>query len=456
MKFYRSSNASRAVIEHQNCVREVASILEALDPSHSSCKYRLSIAGVLLRHFRWDTQKLLDSFTKNPEETCRRAGVTLMPHFNHPDESFEHEVTCTICFDKYKWCYGLFMSCGHWFCFSCWRSFLEIQIQSGPVSVYASCPAVKCKEVVHEDVWNEVLIEYFNDEEAKSIFNRYSTFLVRSFIDLNPSIKWCPSPHCNRAVQYIGRDSEVLCNCGFKICFVCGLSAHSPASCQEVKQWDMECDGDGRDLRFILKISKQCPNCKIAIQRISGCNHIVCGICKHQFCWSCLGDWNQHGDATGGFYECNVFETRLVVEQDKEEPSSLGDRLSHFYDRYENHEQCRLFAVEKKKQIEVLLEDDLKELRARRLRIIRDALAQLNECRRILKFSYVSLYFMEEGSRKKLFEHLQEMLEKNTDYLQELCEDIDTVNCDRVRTYTRLNQKLSIKLLEDVKAKEQG
>lgn len=27
--------------------------------------------------------------------------------------------------------------------------------------------------------------------------------------------------------------------------------------------------------------------------------------CKFEFCWLCQGDWKEHGERTGGFYNCN-------------------------------------------------------------------------------------------------------------------------------------------------------
>lgn len=30
--------------------------------------------------------------------------------------------------------------------------------------------------------------------------------------------------------------------------------------------------------------------------------------CGYEFCWLCLGDWKEHGSATGGYYACNKYE----------------------------------------------------------------------------------------------------------------------------------------------------
>jgi ariadne-1 len=33
--------------------------------------------------------------------------------------------------------------------------------------------------------------------------------------------------------------------------------------------------------------------------------HMTCSQCRHEFCWLCLGTWSEHGERTGGFYNCN-------------------------------------------------------------------------------------------------------------------------------------------------------
>jgi hypothetical protein len=40
-----------------------------------------------------------------------------------------------------------------------------------------------------------------------------------------------------------------------------------------------------------LFLEEPCPKCGVLIQKNGGCNHMVCGKCKHEFCWLCLGSF---------------------------------------------------------------------------------------------------------------------------------------------------------------------
>jgi hypothetical protein len=40
-----------------------------------------------------------------------------------------------------------------------------------------------------------------------------------------------------------------------------------------------------------LTITKQCPACQSNIQNNLPSDHIICGICKYQFCWQCMADY---------------------------------------------------------------------------------------------------------------------------------------------------------------------
>ncbi len=51
--------------------------------------------------------------------------------------------------------------------------------------------------------------------------------------------------------------------------------------------------------RFLRANCKECPRCEAIGQKVSGCDHIRCPRCKHEYCWICLVNYKeirQHGN----------------------------------------------------------------------------------------------------------------------------------------------------------------
>jgi len=82
-----------------------------------------------------------------------------------------------------------------------------------------------------------------------------------------------------------------------EICAKCNI-------CTKYEGLPALCDNDYHDTHHTcvscikttkdLSQYKQCPNCTIYLEKISGCNHIKCGYCKYDFCFVCLVGWNQN------------------------------------------------------------------------------------------------------------------------------------------------------------------
>ena len=79
-----------------------------------------------------------------------------------------------------------------------------------------------------------------------------------------------------------------------------------------------------------------------------------CLHCKHDFCWTCLGPWKEHGQATGGYYKCNKFEEMEKDTDFKKAQKKVDDakhelqRYMFYYERYANHHKAEKHARELK------------------------------------------------------------------------------------------------------------
>lgn len=144
-----------------------------------------------------------------------------------------------------------------------------------------------------------------------------------------------------------------------------------------------------------------------------------------------MGDWNEHGTNTGGYYKCNKFDAANGNAPEDQSDAARAkrelDRYLHYYKRYHAHSEAQKFAAKQLKETEarmILLQESSDDARWSDVEFLKAANEQLVECRRVLKYTYAYAYYMNPSSfmQKERFEHHQEMLERFTENLSELSE----------------------------------
>lgn len=179
-----------------------------------------------------------------------------------------------------------------------------------------TCMMNNCPLVLPHSVWMAVL--------GKKELKRYVMFHVKSYVEENAHAKWCPKPGCETAIKIrnLAR-KEVNCECGFVFCLKCYEWSHQPVTCDQSKNWlAKECD-ESETLKWIQLNTKSCPGCKNGIEKNQGCNHMTCQNCRHEFCWMCMENWSTHGDRTGGYFSCNIYEK---VKDNKDEMDKIREK----------------------------------------------------------------------------------------------------------------------------------
>jgi len=169
---------------------------------------------------------------------------------------------------------------------------------------------------------------------------------------------------------------------------------------------------------------------------------MTCRQCKYEWCWVCMRTWKGHDD----FYTCNRYEREMLaaqkgkkqkrskrktLEDEKEKKRNALERYLHYYERFVNHDNSRKLETELRTKAKIKMQEfhDVDATWAE-VQFIEKAVDVLQECRCVLKYTYVfAYYFLEEGRQypgaaKELFEFLQEDLEITTEKLSEIIEEI--------------------------------
>ncbi|CAD8150107.1 unnamed protein product [Paramecium octaurelia] len=156
---------------------------------------------------------------------------------------------CQICFiDKLLIRPG---DCSHEFCKECIITYLKEAINTGSV-FKITCPSCSME-------YNALIIKQF----CEDLYPKYLELKQKAIITCS-----------------VCKENLKTHNCGSNVCKKCG----------EIH--DGEC-------------SQRCPNCLIPIEKISGCNHMVCK-CKYEFCWICKGKFNRYHYRLWNLFGCPI------------------------------------------------------------------------------------------------------------------------------------------------------
>jgi len=287
-------------------------------------------------------------------------------------------------------------------------------------------------------------------------------------------MKYCPSPDCVYIIkcERKNRAEPVICNCGFKFCFLCsdyGIGDHVPATCRLVEKWRKKASDESENVQWIIANTKKCPQCRKPIEKNGGCMHMTCqkyaGGCGFEFCWLCRGDWKEHGSSTGGYYSCNKYDQSKAKDEDFESEKAKTELETYmfYYHRYQSHSNAFKIADQQRKGAQQKEDDILKKfnVRTQDTQFLLAATEQLLQNRSVLSSSYIFGFYLDKTktSEKNLFEFLQEDLEKHTDFLSSLYEkNIDTLQDyeafikwkENVANYTRVTQGFLEKFVDGV------
>lgn len=429
------------VKEQTRMIKEVAELLVVTD----------TVAGNLLRHFKWREERLLAAYFENPKAVLREIGQTVPKrsksktsrkhtHTHHTSNGgsssaastagltakLEGSVECLICADDLDASECTALTCDHAFCNSCWADYLTMKITEGAVEKL-TCPGLNCKNIVPDQVVATLV--------TGAVYDKYVRFITKSFVESNAKCTWCPAPNCGNAItaEMLQEGTTVQCSCGYAFCFSCHNEAHAPATCEHVRIWAQKCRDDSETTHWLGANTKECPKCKVAVEKNGGCMHMTCRHCTHEWCWLCSRPWKGHND----YYSCNRYEkaqkkdakdakkkNKLAkLEEERELQRQQLTRYLHYYERYLSHDA----ASKMDKQIKDKAYQKMAELEGHATRtevsFIERASEMLIKCHATLKWSYVYAYQLpEDGSQKHLFNYLQQELEKTTEKLAELLE----------------------------------
>lgn len=196
-------------------------------------------------------------------------------------------VTCKLCLceqslDKMT----TLRECRCLFCTACLKQYLQLAIREGCGSPIA-CPDTVC---LNHGTLQEAEIASLVPVDQ---FQLYQRLKFEREVHLDPHRTWCPVADCQTVCPVAsgdpGQPVQVECpSCHLKFCSCCKDAWHAEVSCRDSQPIVLPTEHRalfGTDAEAPIK---QCPVCRVYIERNEGCAQMMCKNCKHTFCWYCL------------------------------------------------------------------------------------------------------------------------------------------------------------------------
>ncbi|KOS17684.1 putative RING finger protein [Escovopsis weberi] len=378
-------------------------------------------AAIMLRHFRWNKERLLEDYMDRPEKVLEAAGLN-EASIGSPTLHSMSGFACDICCEDGDDLQTFAMKCGHRYCVDCYRQYLTQKIRDEGESARIQCPSTNCTRVLDSKSLDVLVTDELKD--------RYRALLNRTYVEDKDTYKWCPAPDCLNAIECTVKKREldgvvptVECSCGYRFCFGCPNPDHQPAPCELVKRWLKKCADDSETANWISAHTKECPKCSSTIEKNGGCNHMTCRKCKYEFCWMCMGLWSEHGTS---WYNCNRYEEKSGAEaRDAQTRSRTSlERYLHYYNRYANHEQSAKLDKDiaqktEKKMVELQTTSGMSWIE---VQYLKSASRVLQLCRQTLKWTYAFAFYLAREPLTLIFEENQKDLEMAVENLSEMFE----------------------------------
>ncbi|TNN64689.1 E3 ubiquitin-protein ligase ARIH2 [Liparis tanakae] len=355
-------------------------------------------------------QQSADSF--DPEEylfTCltyKESQRVLIEEVNTVAAALKapQSLQCGVCLQIVRRDSLLALPCQHSFCKGCWEQHCTVLVKDG-LGVGISCMAQDCSLQMPEDF----VLPLLPGEELKDKYRRY---LFRDYVESHFQLQLCPGADCPIVIKVEEpRARRVQCiRCREVFCFKCRQLYHAPTDCATIRRWLTKCADDSETANYISAHTKD-----------------QCSKCKHDFCWMCLGDWKTHGSE---YYECSRYKENpdIVNQSQQAQAREALKKYLFYFERWENHNKSLQLEVQTYQRIQEKIQERVMNNLGTWIdwQYLHNASRLLAKCRYTLQYTYPYAYYMESGSRKKLFEYQQAQLEAEIENLSWKVERADS------------------------------
>lgn len=175
--------------------------------------------------------------------------------------------------------------CGHVYCSGCFENQCS-SISHGVIPIRCYGNSGHCLRV-------------FDDKDLKdalplSVYEKLLRLSLSRYIQANPKeFQYCCTPDCEQIYRTSADGLVITCSaCLTAICTTCQAINHDGLSCAEHKLLSSAGNEEYTEWKKQNGV-KECPRCKMEIEKEYGCNHVECRVCHAHICWVCMADFDK-------------------------------------------------------------------------------------------------------------------------------------------------------------------
>lgn len=172
---------------------------------------------------------------------------------------------CSLCWDEIPSELIITLGCAHRVCSMCLLKQVDIDISDNELP--SLC--FRCRAPINPDL--------IPNPAVKSLYTQTLTVLTKR---RNPNLRPCLVVNCEGFRKRVG-DSQ--CDlCGEYYCGTCGSGGGN-----HTHRYHLRKRGRVDSSPHMPMPTKPCFNCGMAVEKISGCNHMTCTRCNSDWCYVC-------------------------------------------------------------------------------------------------------------------------------------------------------------------------
>ena len=103
--------------------------------------------AILLRHQKWNKERLIEAYMDSPEKVLERAGLGPDSEQN-PQTQVIKNFSCDICCEDSPGLESYALKCGHRYCVDCYRQYLAQKVKDEGEAARIQCPTTGCNRIV--------------------------------------------------------------------------------------------------------------------------------------------------------------------------------------------------------------------------------------------------------------------------------------------------------------------